>query len=179
MSSETHEFRTGEVPGDNQCIYSSVVFGFDRSQMINISSIRKKVANFIRGQTGIHLLLNTDCQTREDYYRQIEEGTMSGSDPERHALADLYPNILFCVISKTSSNEKEFFIHIDTYVKDVSSYKKCIIIIYDQAANTYIPLYLYDKINHEEEKTNFKYNDAVKELLREFIQKQLNCRDTK
>jgi hypothetical protein len=179
MSSKTHEFRAGEVPGDNQCLCSSAVFGFDRSKMINIKSLRKKLANVIRVRTDIHLLLNTDCQTREDYCRKIEEGTMSGSDPERHALADLYPNILFCVISKTKSNEKEFFIHIDTYVKDVLSYKKCIIIIYNEAANAYIPLYLYDKINHEEEKANFKYNDAVKELLHEFIQSQLNCRNTK
>jgi len=182
ISNTTHEFRIGELPGDEQCLFSSAIYLFDRSETINIKSLRKKVADFIRQSKyidDIPLLLGTDCQTREDYCHKIEEGTILGSEEELCALADLYPNIFFCVISKANINENGFFIDINTYVKDISSYKKCIIIVYDMAANAYIPLYLYDKINQEEEKTKFKYNDIVKKLLEEFIQKTFNCKKNK
>ncbi len=182
ITNTTHEFRLGELPGDDQCLFPCVIHLFDRSETINIKMLRKKVANFIRKSKDIDdilLLYNTGCQTREDYCHKIEEGTIGGSEAELRAVASLYPNNLFCVISKINNSENGPFIYTSTYVKDISSYKKCIIIAYDTEANNYIPLYLYDKINHEEERTNFKYNDAVKKLLEEFIQKTFNCKKLK
>jgi hypothetical protein len=140
------------------------------------------VANFIRRWENIddiRLLLNTNCQSREEYCFEIEEGTIWGSESERHALANLYPDILFCIISITQNRINKSCIDIGTYVKDISSYKKCIIIVHDAAANNYIPLYLYDKINHEEEKTNLIYDDTVKKLLSKFIENTLSCKNTR
>ncbi len=70
----------------------------------------------------------------------------------------------------------EPLVHIDTYVKDISSYKKSIIIFYDMQVNNYIPLFLYDKINQQEEDIRLKYDDATKELLQKFIRNTLNCK---
>lgn len=178
ISDRTHEFRTGELPGDDQCLFASVIYSLDRCQTVNIKTLRKNVANFIREQNDIEdirLLCNTSCQTREEYCLKIEEGVIWFSEAEIHALAELYPNMLFCIISKTN-NEDECLIHIDSYVKNNLSYKKCIFILYDVLANSYMPLYLYDKINHDEEKINLKYNDTVKNLLENFIRKTLNCK---
>ena len=181
ISNETHEFRIGELPGDEQCLFASVIHLFDRSQAINIKSLRKRVANFIRqwkNMADIRLWCNTSCKNREDYCLQIEQGTICCSEAIYHALTYLYPNILFCIISRITIDKDESQIYIDTYVKDILSYTKCIITIYDVAADSYIPLYLYNKINNEEEETSFKYNDTVKKLLKDFIQKTFNCKKT-
>jgi hypothetical protein len=75
-----------------------------------------------------------------------------------------------------NTNMNEPLVHIDTYVKDISSYKKSIIIFYDMQVNNYIPLFLYDKINQQEEDIRLKYDDATKELLQKFIRNTLNCK---
>ncbi|CAF0731505.1 unnamed protein product [Adineta steineri] len=171
---ETHEFRTGEHPGNDQTFYAASTFLFDRSKMINVKCLRKNVADVIRSHTdtdGIHVPPSLDYQNREDYCRKVEEGIISGREPERNGLSYLYPDTLFCIISKPNMNNNAPCI--DIYVKDISSYKKCIIILYDEASDIYMPLYLHNKINDEEEKINFKYDDTVKNLLREFIQNKL------
>ncbi|CAF3934799.1 unnamed protein product [Adineta steineri] len=172
---ETYEFRVGELPGDDQTLYVSVVFQFDRSKMTNVKCLRKNVAHVIRSHTdnnGIHVPPSLDYQNREDYCLMVAAGIISGSEPEFNGLKYLYPDILFCIISKPNMNNNAPCI--DIYVKDISSYKKCIIILYDEDNNVYMPLYLHNKINDEEEKTNFKYDDTVKNLLREFIKNKLN-----
>lgn len=179
ISNETHEFRIGELPGDEQCLFASSIYSFDRFETINIKSLRKKVADFIRESKDIDdvcLISNSNCRTREDYCSKIEQGIIWSSEPERHALAHLYPNILFCIISKVNNNHNKFSIEIDQYVINKLSYTKCVIIVYNEEFNQYMPLYLYDKINHKEEKTNFKYNDTIMKLLEYFIQKTFNCK---
>jgi hypothetical protein len=179
ISEATHEFRIGELPGDDKCLFSSAIHLFDRSQTINIKSLRNKVANYIRESKDINdisLIHNTNCQTREEYCRKIEQGIIWIGESERRALAHFYPNLLFCIISKMNTNMNEPLVHIDTYVKDISSYKKSIIIFYDMQANNYIPLFLYDKINQQEEDIRLKYDDATKELLQKFIRNTLNCK---
>ncbi|CAF3718041.1 unnamed protein product [Adineta steineri] len=174
VSSKTHEFCIGELPGDDQSLYASVIFQFDRSKMVNVKCLRKNVADVILSHTdtdGFHVPLGLDYDDRKDYCRKVEEGIISGSEPERNGLSYLYPDTLFCIISKPDMNNNAPCI--DIYVKDISSYKKCIIILYDEDNNIYLPLYLHNKINDEEEKTNFKYDDTVKNLLREFIQNKL------
>ncbi|CAF1201775.1 unnamed protein product [Adineta steineri] len=172
---EIYEFRIGELPGDDQCLYASVIFQFDRSKMINIKCLRKNVANFIRDHThndSIYVPSSLGYQNHEDYCREIEEGIISGSEPERNGLSYLYPDILFCIISKPNKNNNTFCV--GTYIKDISSYKKCVIILYNEENYIYMPLCLYNKTTDEEEKTNFKYDDTVKNLLRKFIQNELD-----
>ncbi|CAF1009851.1 unnamed protein product [Adineta steineri] len=176
-TNETHEFRVGELPGDDQSLYASVAFQLDRSKMINVKCLRKNVADVIRSHTDtddIHVPSSSDYQNREDYRLMVAAGIISGSEPERNGLSYLYPDTLFCIISKPNKNNNAPCI--DTYVRDVSSYKKCIIILYDEASDIFKPLYLYNKVNHEEEKTNLKYDDTVKNLLRKFIQNKLKYR---
>ncbi|CAF3639347.1 unnamed protein product [Adineta steineri] len=171
---EIYEFRIGELPGDDQSLYASVVFQFDRSKMIKIKCLRENVANVIRNHTdndGIHVPPSLDYDDRKDYCRKVEEGIISGSEPECYGLSYLYPDILFCIITKPIMINNAPCI--DIYVKDISSYKKCIIILYDEASDIYMPLYLHNIINDEEEKANLKYDDTVKNLLREFIQNKL------
>ncbi|CAF1229715.1 unnamed protein product [Adineta steineri] len=184
ISYKTHEFRRGELPGNGQSLYDATTFLSDRSKMINIKCLRENVANVIRSHTdndvirshtdndGIHVPPSLDYDDRKDYCRKVEEGIISGSEPECYGLSYLYPDTLFCIISKPIMNNNAPCI--DIYVKDISSYKKCIILLYNETSDIYMPLYLHNKINDEEEKTNFKYDDKVKDLLREFIQNKLN-----
>ncbi|CAF1276398.1 unnamed protein product [Adineta steineri] len=174
ISYQTHEFRTGELPGNGQSLYDATTFLSDRSKMTNVECLREKVADVIRNHTdndGIHVPPSLDYQNREDYCRMVEEGIISGSEPECYGLSYLYPDTLFCIIPKPNKNNNALLFNI--YVKDFSSHKKCII-LYNEANNIYKPLYLYDKINDEEEKTNFKYDYTVYDLLLKFIQNELD-----
>jgi hypothetical protein len=180
ISTTTHKFLFGEVLGDDGCLYSAALYGLGQSETITIRSLRKNVADFIRKSNDIYdvtLLLDTNGDTREDYCLKIEEGIRWGGESERKVLAVLYPDKLFCVISKIYEDANKFSVLVEPYVNNMLSYKKCICMLYDGATKTYRPLYLYDNINHEEEKINFKYdNNEVRKLLREFMQKELHCK---
>jgi hypothetical protein len=180
VSSATHEFRTTEPPGDDYCLYAAAIHLFDRSETINVKSLRTKITNYIRESKDIDdisLINNTGCQTREEYCRKVEQGAIWFGASERHALAQFYPSSLFCIISRGAAITNEPAVHIDIYVKDISSYKKCIIIFYDDSDKYYILLFLYDKINEQEEYIRLKYDDVTKSLLAKFIKNTLKCKN--
>ena len=157
ISEATHEFRLGEVDNGNLSLYQAVLSGADRVDTIAATHLRQKVADYILEYNDINdaFLYEARCKTRQEYVEKMKHGHICCGEPELKALASLYPNNLFCVISKIPINKTKSDIHIYKYVKDITLYKKCIFILHDGTTFHYNPLYLYNKINEEEEKKSF------------------------
>ncbi|CAF4947426.1 unnamed protein product, partial [Rotaria sp. Silwood1] len=173
-----YEFRLGEVDHHEALsLYLSLLCGPDCVDFISARHLRNNVASCILQSKDINIdcaLSQVKCKTREEYCNDIKQGAILNGLAELNALASLYPKYLFCVISKTTNDNGDIFINVATYVKDISSYKKCIFIFHDGIVGHYSPLYLYNKMIEEGEKSNFKYdNNTMKILLFKFIKEKI------
>ncbi|CAF5034506.1 unnamed protein product, partial [Rotaria sp. Silwood1] len=172
------EFRLAQVNHkDRLSLYSSVLNGSDRVDFISPETLHENVARHIIQSNYIKpddLFSQIQCTNFEEYWNKIQQGVILDGSPALKVLASLYPNYLFCFILKTKNEYGKIVIEVVKYVENISSYKKCVFIYYDGIANHYSPLYLYNKNNEEEEKSNFKYdNDVMRILLLKFIQQKL------
>ncbi|CAF3395732.1 unnamed protein product [Rotaria sp. Silwood1] len=172
------ELRLAEVDSDDGLsFFLSLLCGFDREDVVPARTLRNNVANHILESRYIkidNILCEINRETLETYSDKVKQGTILGVPTVLHALASLYPKYLFCTISKTSRTDGRISINVATYVKDISSYKKCVFIFYDGMIDHYNAVFLYNKTNEEEEKSNFKYdNNTMKILLTKFIKEKL------
>ncbi|CAF5177242.1 unnamed protein product, partial [Rotaria sp. Silwood1] len=154
------EFRLAQVNHkDRLSLYSSVLNGSDRVDFISPETLHENVARHIIQSNYIKpddLFSQIQCTNFEEYWNKIQQGVILDGSPALKVLASLYPNYLFCFILKTKNEYGKIVIEVVKYVENISSYKKCVFIYYDGIANHYSPLYLYNKNNEEEEKSNFK-----------------------
>ncbi|CAF3398883.1 unnamed protein product [Rotaria sp. Silwood1] len=124
-----YEFRLGEVDHHEALsLYLSLLCGPDCVDFISARHLRNNVASCILQSKDINIdcaLSQVKCKTREEYCNDIKQGAILNGLAELNALASLYPKYLFCVISKTTNDNGDIFINVATYVKDISSYKKC------------------------------------------------------
>ncbi|CAF4896263.1 unnamed protein product, partial [Rotaria sp. Silwood2] len=168
-SEPSYEFRLAEVNRkDGLSLYSSVLNGSDRVDFISPEILHENVASHILQSKDInddHVSSEIQCKTREEYWDQIKQCTTLGGSTELNALASLYPKYLFCVVSRIECEYEKVVINVCKYVEEISSYKKCIFIYYDGISGHYSPLYLYNKTSEEDEKSNFKYDDATMRIL--------------
>ncbi|CAF5099407.1 unnamed protein product [Rotaria sp. Silwood1] len=180
-SKTPYEFRLAEVNRkDGLSLYSSVLNGSDRVDFISPETLHEKVASHILQSKYVNVdnfLSEVQCKTREEYWSKIKQGAILGGSTVLQVLASLYPKYLLCIISRTECGSEKVVVKILKYVEDISSYKKCVFIYYDGIDGHYRPLYLYNKTNEEEEKSNFKYDDTMKTLLFKFIQEELKYND--
>ncbi|CAF3790478.1 unnamed protein product [Rotaria sp. Silwood1] len=178
----SYEFRLAQVNHkDGLSLYSSVLNGSDRVDFISPENLHENVARHIIQSNYINtddLFSQIHCKNFEEYWNKIKQGVILDGSPVLKVLASLYPNYLFCFIFKITNEYGKIVIEVVKYVENISSYKKCVFIYYDGIANHYSPLYLYNKNNEEEEKSNFKYDDQImRSLLFKFIQQKLEYND--
>ncbi|CAF3398872.1 unnamed protein product [Rotaria sp. Silwood1] len=177
-----YEFRLAEVNRkDGLSLYSSVLNGSDRVDFISPETLHEKVASHILQSKYVNVdsfLSEAQYKTQEEYWDKIKQGATLDGSPILQVLASLYPKYLLCIISRTECGPEKVVIDVLKYVDDISSYKKCVFIYYDGIVGHYRPLYLYNKRNEEEEKSNFKYKDnRMRLLVRNFIQEELKYND--
>jgi hypothetical protein len=108
---------------------------------------------------------------------RIKKTKTTTNENKFKALVSLCREIL-CVISIRKNGQVASSVNVRYYGEDISSFKQCVYIIYDETHQTYSPLYLISKNNAVELRTIFDRQDnMINILLRKFFKDHLKCKN--
>ncbi|CAF2648392.1 unnamed protein product [Rotaria sp. Silwood2] len=176
ISGKTHKFVRGNVLSDGTCLYWSALKVFNQPLLEQYNEdLRIHTANYIRNHKEIHYTIS-NRGTVDEYCSAIEEGKLWGGDLELQVLSNIY-NTIICLISVTECNGAKFVWSL-FYGENNSLATTYVCMLHDVQQGHYDPLYVMNIKNTNEKETIFDRNDnTIKELLADFIRKELKYDD--